>query len=51
MMMMMMEKDISDSEETCDYHATGQNPMGEDVDVDVDSKTDIDDDEDKDKRE
>lgn len=48
---MMMEKDISDSEETCDDHATRQNPMGEDedvdVDVDVDSKTDIDDDEDK----
>lgn len=54
MMMMMVGKDISDSEEACDYHATRQNPMGEDEDVDVD----VDDetayrccDEDKDKRE
>lgn len=45
MMMMMLERSgISDSEETCDYHATRQNPMGEDVDVDVEV------DEDKDKR-
>lgn len=47
-MMMMMEKDISDSEKTCDDHATGSKPMGGDVDgdvdVDVDSKTDIDED-------
>lgn len=41
-------RDISDSEEACDDHATRQNPMGGDgdVDVDVDSKTDIDDDKD-----
>lgn len=37
-------KDISDSEKTCDDHATGQNPMGGDVDVDVDDETDIDED-------
>lgn len=42
--MMMMEKDISDSEETCDDHATGQNPMGGDGDVDVDVDDDDDDD-------
>lgn len=52
MMIMMMEKDISDSEKTCDYHATRSNPMGGDVDVDVDvdDETDIDDDGDKGKR-
>lgn len=45
-------KDISDSEEACDDHATRSNPMGGDVDVDVDvdSKTDIDEDKDKSKR-
>lgn len=52
MMMVVERSGISDSEERCDYHATGSNPMGGDVDVDfeVDDKTDIDEDKDESKR-
>lgn len=44
--MMVERSGISDSEKTCDYHATRSNPMGGDVDVevDVDDETDIDED-------
>lgn len=41
--MMVERSGISDSEKTCDDHATRSNPMGGDVDGDGDDETDIDD--------